>query len=249
MRGLSTISGCSQEVRADVAAARDRDPAAQRRLARSRSSSAGPGCRRCSPTASPTRCTRPACRWCRAAIAYVTRAVTGVEIHPAAQDRRRVLHRPRLRRGDRRDGRDRRPGDALPGGDPGRHRLPARQAPPDPRATTSRRLRRQAARPDRGRRTAPRSAPTRSSSRTCRRARPSSATPATRCGSRARRSRAPTPTGSTCRTRSPTRSRRSRSGSRELERRLAELDGGEQRRAPRSGELRPAAPGRSSAGG
>ena len=49
-----------------------------------------------------------------------------------------------------------------------------------------------------GRRTAPRSAPTRSSSRTCRRARPWSATPATRSGSRAARSRAPTPTGSTC---------------------------------------------------
>ena len=31
----------------------------------SRSSPAGPGCRRCSPTASPTRCARPACRWRR----------------------------------------------------------------------------------------------------------------------------------------------------------------------------------------
>ena len=38
------------------------------------------------------------------AIAYLTRAFTGVEIHPAAQDRRRVLHRPWLGRRDRRDG-------------------------------------------------------------------------------------------------------------------------------------------------
>ena len=56
--------------------------------------------------------------------------------------------------------------------------------------------------------------------------RPWSAIPATRSRSTAGGSRGPTPTGSTCRTRSPRRSRRSRSGSPTLEQRLAELDGG-----------------------
>ena len=86
------------------------------------------------------------------AIAYLSRAGHRGRDPPRGEDRRRVLHRPRLRRGDRRDRRDRRAGDALPGGDAGRHRLPARQAPPDRRRQRHRRLRRQAARPDRGRR-------------------------------------------------------------------------------------------------
>ena len=53
--------------------------------ARSRSSPAGPACRRCSPTASPTPCTRPGCRCCRRRSPTSSRAVTGVEIHPAAR--------------------------------------------------------------------------------------------------------------------------------------------------------------------
>ena len=51
---------------------------------------------------------------------------TGVDIHPGRHDRPRVLHRPRHRRGDRRDDGDRRPGQALPGRDPGRALVPAR---------------------------------------------------------------------------------------------------------------------------
>ena len=75
------------------------------------------------PPRRPRAATRPGCRSCRGRSSYASRAVTGVEIHPAAADRQRLLHRPRLRRGDRRDRRDRRPGDALPGRHARRHRL------------------------------------------------------------------------------------------------------------------------------
>ena len=119
------------------------------------------------------------------AIAYVTPRGHRGRDPPGGADRRRLLHRPRLRRGDRRDRRDRRPRHALPGGDARRHRLPARQAPPDRSATTSRSAPAPSCSARSRSATAPRSAPTRSSSRTCRRARPWSATPATRCGSRA----------------------------------------------------------------
>ena len=95
--------------------------------------------------------------------------------------------------------------------------------------------------------TGPRSAPTRSWSRTCRRAPPWSATPATRSGSKASGSKAPTPTGSTCRTRSPRRSRASRSGSPTSSERLAELDGGNGPSAE-TAKIEPRT-GRSSAGG
>ena len=131
--------------------------------------------------------------------------LTGIEIHPARRRRRRAVHRPRDGRGDRRDGRDRRERDDLPGRHARRHRLRDRQAPPDGRGQRDDRLRRQAARPDPRSATARRSAPTPSSSTTCRRTRPWSATPAIRCGSRAAGPRARTPTGSTCPTRSPTR--------------------------------------------
>ena len=164
------------------------------------------------------------------------------------EDRRRVLHRPRLRRGDRRDRRDRRPGDALPGGDPGRHRLPARQAPPDARRRRHDRLRRQAARPDRGRR---RRQGRRQHGRRrgrARRTRPWSATPATRCGSRAGGSRARTPTGSTCPDPIAEAIKALSERIAELERRLAELDGEAGATARGRASCEPST-GRSSAGG
>ena len=77
-----------------------------------------------------------------------TRALTGIEIHPAARDRRRPLHRPRHGRRDRRDGRDRRRRDALPGRHARRHRLRDRQAPPDGAGQRDDRLGREAARAD-----------------------------------------------------------------------------------------------------
>ena len=138
-------------MRADVTAARDRDPAAQG-VSTFEILSSWAGVQALLAHRAAHALLEAGVPLLPRAIAYLTRAVTGVEIHPAARDRQRVLHRPRLRRGDRRDGGDRRPRDALPGGDPGRHRLPARQAPPDPRRQRHGRLRRQAARPDRGRR-------------------------------------------------------------------------------------------------
>ncbi len=57
---------------------------------------------------------------------------------PGGEDRRRLLHRPRDGRRDRRDGRDRRQRDALPGRDAGRHRVCDGQAPSRPCRTTSR---------------------------------------------------------------------------------------------------------------
>ena len=83
------------------------------------------------PPLRPRAATRRRSRWSPRVLAFGSRAVTGVEIHPAARIGERLLHRSRRRRRDRRDGRDRRPRDALPGRDARRHRLRARQAPSD----------------------------------------------------------------------------------------------------------------------
>ena len=186
----------------------------RRRASRpSRSSPAGPGCRRCSPTALAHALLEAGVPIAPRVLAYLTPLGDRGRDPPGGEDRRRVLHRPRLRRRDRRDRRDRRAGDPLPGGDAGRHRLPARQAPPDPRRQRHRRLRRQAARPDRGRRRRQdRRQHGRRRGRAAARDRGRQPRPPGQ-GRRQARSRAPTPTGSTCPTRSPRRSRRSRSGS------------------------------------
>lgn len=49
---------------------------------------------------------------------------TGIDIHPGRTSRARGLHRPRHRRGDRRDGRDRRQRADLPGSDARRREFP-----------------------------------------------------------------------------------------------------------------------------
>ena len=56
-----------------------------RRRARRRSWRRGPASTRCWLTASRMRCTRRACRCCRARSADARAALTGIEIHPAAQ--------------------------------------------------------------------------------------------------------------------------------------------------------------------
>ena len=205
-------SECSKEVRADVATARDRDPAARdvstlgilsswggvQAILAHRVAHALPR-RRLAVGSAGDRLRDP-----------------GADRHrdpSRRQDRRRLLHRPRLRRRDRRDGRDRLPRDHLPGRHARRHRLPARQAPPDGRGQRDDRLGREAARPDHGRPRRQGRAPTRSSSPTSPSTRRSSATRATSSASRAASPRAPTPTGSTFPTPSPTRSRPSPSAS------------------------------------
>ena len=134
----------------------------RRRSRPSRSCPAGPGCRRCSPTGLAHALLEAGVPIVPRMLAYVTRVGDRGRDPPGGEDRPRVLHRPRLRRGDRRDRRDRRARDALPGRDPGRHRLSARQAPPDPRATTSRSAPAPSCSARSRSATAPRSAPTRS---------------------------------------------------------------------------------------
>ena len=83
MPGLRTLR-LAGEVRRDLAAARARDPAATG-VRPPRSSPPGRACTRCSRTASRTRCAAPACRSRRARSRYLSRSLTGIEIHPAAE--------------------------------------------------------------------------------------------------------------------------------------------------------------------
>ena len=85
MLGIGTIRRVAGELRRDVRAAYERDPAAKGVSAARDPRRAGRACTRCSRTASPTRSTRPACRSRPRAIAYVSRSLTGIEIHPAAK--------------------------------------------------------------------------------------------------------------------------------------------------------------------
>ena len=101
--------------------------------ATTRSSSATPAWRRSRSTASPTSC-------CLLGVPLIPRMMTeyahsktGIDIHPGAAHRAGLLHRPRHRRGHRRDVRHRRQRQALPGRDAGRPVVPARRG----RATSS----------------------------------------------------------------------------------------------------------------
>ena len=85
MLGFGAFARVAKELRRDVRRGARPRPRGARRADRPRSSRPGPASTRCSPTASRTRCTRPACRCCRALIAMLTRALTGIEIHPAAR--------------------------------------------------------------------------------------------------------------------------------------------------------------------
>ena len=100
----------------------------------------------------------------------------GATIGPA------LLHRPRHGRRDRRDRRGRRRRHALPRRHARRPQPAQGQAPPDARRRRGHRRRREGARPDHDRARARRSAPTRSSSGTCRTTPSWSASPG-RCGS------------------------------------------------------------------
>ena len=77
----------------------------------------------------------------------LSRAVTGIEIHPGAHDRPAVLHRPRHGRRDRRDRRGRRRRDALPRRHAGRPVDWPGQAAPDGRGRRHDRRRRPRPRP------------------------------------------------------------------------------------------------------
>ena len=104
--------------------------------------------RRCSRTASPTRCTRPACRSRRARWPNTTRVAHRRRDPSGGADRRCAVHRPRRGRRDRRDRGDRRQRDALPGRDARRHRASRAASATRRSGRRRRRLGREAARPD-----------------------------------------------------------------------------------------------------
>ena len=146
MLGLGTLRQVVREIGSDVASARDRDPAA-RGVGTLEILSSWAGVQALLAHRVSHALYEAGLPLAPRTIAFASRAVTGVEIHPGGDDRPRVLHRPRFRRGDRRDGGDRRPGHPLPGRHPGRHRVRAGQAPPDARRRRHDRLRGEAARP------------------------------------------------------------------------------------------------------
>ena len=121
MLGIGTLRRVAGEVRRDVRAAYERDPAAKG-VSRPRCWRPGRACTRCSRTASRTRCDAAGVPVAPRVIAYVSRSLTGIEIHPAARIGDGAVHRPRHGRRDRRDGRGRGERDDVPGRDARRHR-------------------------------------------------------------------------------------------------------------------------------
>ena len=191
------------EVRADVAAARDRDPAAQG-VSTFEILTSWAGVQALLAHRAAHVLMETGVPILPRAIAYLTRAVTGVEIHPAAAIGREFFidhgagvvigetavigDRVTLYQGVTLGGTGFQRGKRHP--TLGDNVTVGSGAKLLGRSTSA---------------TGPRSAPTRWSSRTCRRARPWSAIRATRSGSKVSGSRGPTRTGSTCRTRSPRR--------------------------------------------
>ena len=84
MFGLGALRRVVVEITSDVASARDRDPAARSVGSARDPHDLGGRAGACSRTALRTPFTRPRCRWCPG-VAFGSRAVTGVEIHPAAR--------------------------------------------------------------------------------------------------------------------------------------------------------------------
>ena len=108
MWGLSTIRRVSGELRRDVAAVRQRDPAATG-VSTAEILTSWPGLHALLAHRVAHALDAASVPVAPRALAYVSRALTGIEIHPRGADRRRPVHRPRDGRRDRRDGRARRP--------------------------------------------------------------------------------------------------------------------------------------------
>ena len=147
MRGLRAIGRVAREIREDVAAARDRDPAA-RGIGTVEIVLTYPGVH--------ALLSHRVCHALHAASVPLASAGDRLREHVRRRGSRSI---PRLGSDRssssitvpascRRDGRDRRPRDALPGRDARRYRLRHRQAPPDRRGQRHDRLRREASRPD-----------------------------------------------------------------------------------------------------
>ena len=150
MLGLGTLRRVTSELRLDIAAAHQRDPAA-RGVSSVEVLIAWPGVQAVLAHRVAHALHDSNVPIVPRAIAYLSRMATGDRDPPGRQHRRRPVHRPRHGRRDRRDGRHRRRRHALPGRHARRHRLCHRQAPSDGRRQRHHRVGRQAARADRGR--------------------------------------------------------------------------------------------------
>ena len=160
MLGLGTLARVARELREDLTAAQERDPAA-RGIGRLEILLTYGGVQALLSHRVAHALHESACRWCRTARQRDARCHRRRD--PSRRRRSATrFHRPRRRRRDRRDRRDRRQRDALPGRDARRHRLRARQAPPDGRTTTSSSARARSCSARSTWATARRSAPTRS---------------------------------------------------------------------------------------
>ena len=150
MRGLRAIARVARELREDVAAARDRDPAA-RAVGTLEILLTYPGVHAILATASPMRCTRPRSRCCRGCSPNASRIATGIEIHPAAKigEDFFIDHGTGVVIGETAEIGDR--VTLYQGVTLGGTGFAARQAPPDGRGQRHDRLGREAARPDHGR--------------------------------------------------------------------------------------------------
>ena len=122
MLGLGTFAGVVKELRRDVAAARDRDPAA-RGVGPAEIVATWPGIQALLSHRVAHALHEAGVPLLPRTISMLTRALTGIEIHPAAQIGKGLFIDHGAGRGDRRDGDDRRRRDALPGRDARRHRL------------------------------------------------------------------------------------------------------------------------------
>ena len=85
MLGLGTLARVAGELRRDVAAARERDPAA-RGVGPGEILASWPGVHALLVAPGRARAARaPASRSCPRSMAYASRTLTGIEIHPAAR--------------------------------------------------------------------------------------------------------------------------------------------------------------------
>ncbi len=179
--GTSALAG---ELRRDVAAAHDRDPAA-RGVSSLEILVAWPGVQALLAHRLAHALDAARVPFAPRVLALVSRSITNIEIHPCATigDGLFIDHGTGVVIGETAEVGDER--DHVPGRHARRHGLRHRQAPSRPSRTTSRSGRAPSCWGRSRSGTAPRSARTRSSSTTCRRTRPWSASPAIRCGWRA----------------------------------------------------------------
>ena len=238
MIGIRTAARVLGELRRDIAAAHERDPAA-RGVARARDPRHLAGRARAARPPRGARADEAGVPVAPRTIAAAARTMTGIEIHPCADvgDGLFIDHGMGVVVGETAEiGENVTLYQGVTLGGTG-FATGKRHPTVEDNVTIGSGAKLLGPDPDRARREDRRQRGRRST--TCRRTRPWSATPATRCGSRAAGPRARTPTGSTCPTRSPTRSRRSRGGSPSSSARWPSSAAAAASRRPRCVPLRP----------